>query len=71
MVVFRYFNNGSLLLIEFIEANAEGQAVKVFELYLTRPEARKFAQQIMLEANTKLKEPDKVKIEDSKPLPDV
>ena len=71
MPVFRFFNNGELLLIEVIEANSDGVPVKVYETYLTRPEAQKLGRQMVFEANTKLKEPnDKSKVQESKPLPD-
>lgn len=64
----RFFNDGKLLLIEYIDVNAEGIAVKVYEQYLNREEAQTFAKRIMWEANTKLKaNTDKTKLNDSSP----
>ena len=70
MVVYRFFNDGKLLLIEHIQMDENGQAVKVYEEYLTREEAQKFAKRVMFEANVKLKSgEEKAKVEDSDPLP--
>lgn len=64
----RFFNDGKLLLIEYIDVNAEGVAVKVYEQYLSREEAQHFAKRIMWEANTKLKaNTDKAKLAESSP----
>lgn len=64
----RFFNDGKLLLIEWIDMNADGQAIKTFEQYLSREEAQTFAKRIMWEANTKLKaNTDKAKLTESSP----
>lgn len=68
-MAYRFLWNDSTLFIEFLQPTQEGAWGVAYRLELSRDLARKFAQNIILHVNTRLKGGDKKEMSQPTPLP--
>ena len=68
-MAYQFLWNDNVLVIEFLNADEQGNAVVEYALRMPRDEAIRFAQTTNLMASTRLKKADKTVIQTPEPLP--